>query len=272
MSKRRTAAPSAATPERRAKAAALRSAQVSKQRRDRLVLLAGAVVGVLVLVGVVLFVTQPRGGGSSQVASRQVLPSSVATLGPGTTQRAAVVVPDSSGIPGVVAYAVQAAGSAALAGVLQNDHVPGSVAYSVTPPVGGPHNAAWMNCGVYTQPVPSERAVHDLEHGAVWITYRPSLAAGQVSVLRALALRQPMVADASGAGSRYTDLSPWMSGALPAPIVVSAWGRQLQVGNAADLRLQRFIEAFRAHRGVTPELGSPCGGVPVDVGGRPDAS
>ena len=59
MSKRRTAAPSAATPERRAKAAALRSAQVSKQRRDRLVLLAGAVVGVLVLVGVVLFVTQP---------------------------------------------------------------------------------------------------------------------------------------------------------------------------------------------------------------------
>ena len=32
-----------------------------------------------------------------------------------------------------------------------------------------------MNCGIYDKPVPSERAVHNLEHGAIWITYQPSL-------------------------------------------------------------------------------------------------
>jgi hypothetical protein len=41
-----------------------------------------------------------------------------------------------------------------------------------------------MNCGVYDQPVPKERAVHNLEHGAVWITYSPSLPSSQVSQLR----------------------------------------------------------------------------------------
>ena len=54
---------------------------------------------------------------------------------------------------------------------LGHNHVTGPVTYSVTPPVGGDHNAIWMNCGVYSQQVPTERAVHNMEHGAVWITY-----------------------------------------------------------------------------------------------------
>ncbi len=270
MSKRRTAAPSTSTLERRARAAELRRVQLAKQHRDRLVLLAGIASGVLLLVVIIVLVTTSHRGGRATSASRQVLPSSVATLGPATTERTAVVVPDSSGIPGVVAYAVKT-GRSGPAGALQNDHVPGSVTYSVTPPVGGQHNAAWLNCGVYTAPVPAERAVHDLEHGAVWITYRPSLAAGQVAALRALALRQPQVPDGNGDRWRYTDLTPWTSDALPAPVVLSAWGHQLRADSATDPRLQRFIDAFRAHKGVTPELGSPCGGVPDEIGGRPDA-
>ena len=73
---------------------------------------------------------------------------------------------------------------------LGHTHVPGPVQYPVTPPVGGDHNATWMNCGVYDKPVPSERAVHNLEHGAVWITYRPSLPQSQVDQLRAFAAKQ----------------------------------------------------------------------------------
>ncbi|HET9972943.1 MAG TPA: DUF3105 domain-containing protein [Streptosporangiaceae bacterium] len=38
-----------------------------------------------------------------------------------------------------------------------------------------------MNCGIYDQPVPNERAVHNMEHGAIWITYQPSLPQAQVS-------------------------------------------------------------------------------------------
>ena len=45
--------------------------------------------------------------------------------------------------------------------------------YTETPPAGGPHDPVWDDCGVYTQPLRNENAVHALEHGTVWITYRP---------------------------------------------------------------------------------------------------
>ena len=50
--------------------------------------------------------------------------------------------------------------------------------------MGGEHFAAWLDCGVYDAPVPDEVAVHDLEHGAVWITYdADALDAEQVAAL-----------------------------------------------------------------------------------------
>jgi len=81
---------------------------------------------------------------------------------------------------------------------------PGPVTYSVSPPVGGDHNAVWMNCGIYSQPVPTERAVHNLEHGAVWITYQPSLPPSQVSALRAFVERQSVISPAGAPSSPGT--------------------------------------------------------------------
>lgn len=40
-------------------------------------------------------------------------------------------------------------------------------------------------CGIYDQPVPNERAVHNLEHGAVWIAYQPSLPKAELDELYA---------------------------------------------------------------------------------------
>ena len=141
---------------------------------------------------------------------------------------------------------------------MAHDHVTGPVTYSVTPPVGGPHNATWMNCGIYDQPVPSERAVHNLEHGAVWITYQPSLPPSEVSQLRAFVDRQAMVSPGGAPGSRYMDLSPYPG--LPSPIVVSSWGFQLQVGSPSDPRLQQFVDKFRSSPAFTPEYGGACTG------------
>jgi hypothetical protein len=105
--------------------------------------------------------------------------------------------------------------------------------------------------------------VHNLEHGAVWITYQPSLPASEVSELLAFAGRQSVVADT---GSRYVDLSPYPG--LASPIVISSWGFQLRVSSPSDPRLQRFVDAFRANSHYTPEYGGPCtGGV-----GRPLSS
>src|SRR5690348_8879847 len=52
-------------------------------------------------------------------------------------------------------------------------HTPEDVDYPQSPPAGGPHDPVWLDCGVYEEPVREENAVHDLEHGTVWITYDP---------------------------------------------------------------------------------------------------
>jgi hypothetical protein len=257
------------TAARQAKAAELRRAELARQRRSRLLLMAAGAAGVLALAVILAFAIGR--GGSGKNAGGEQLPSTVAGQGNPTTEKPVVTVADTSGIPGVVAYAARV-GQSNPPGALENSHVPSTVTYAVTPPVGGPHNAVWMNCGVYTKPVPNERAVHDLEHGAIWITYRPSLATSERDALKALALKQPKLAGANGNTWRYMDLTPWASEDLPSPIVITAWGRQLKVDTASDPRLQRFIDAFRAKQGVTPELGSPCGGQPAGVGGRPAAS
>src|SRR5215475_12613712 len=74
---------------------------------------------------------------------------------------------------------------------LARTHVQGRVSYPQTPPVGGPHNPAVLNCGIYTSPVPNENAVHSLEHGAVWVTYRPGLSAAEVTALQNLVRGEP---------------------------------------------------------------------------------
>ena len=57
---------------------------------------------------------------------------------------------------------------------LSRNHTKEPVDYPQTPPVGGPHNPIWQNCGFYSKPVRNEHAVHSMEHGAVWITYSPT--------------------------------------------------------------------------------------------------
>ena len=67
----------------------------------------------------------------------------------------------------------------------QANHVPGDQTYQVNPPVGGNHNDYWQNCmgDVYPAQIADEHAVHSLEHGAVWITYRPDLPQDQIDQL-----------------------------------------------------------------------------------------
>jgi hypothetical protein len=116
-------------------------------------------------------------------------------------------------------------------------HVLGKVKYDRVPPAGGDHNPVWLNCGIYNHPVPNVHAVHSLEHGTVWITYRPSLPQASVLKLRAL------VRSEYDGAQRYVLLSPYPG--LPSPIVATAWGNQLFLKSASDPRIKQFIEYFR---------------------------
>jgi hypothetical protein len=125
-------------------------------------------------------------------------------------------------------------------------HVDGPVAYAQTPPVGGEHSPVWQNCGYYPAPVANEAGVHSLEHGAVWVTYRPDLAQDQIETLRELAESQS-----------YILVSPYPD--LPAPVVASAWGEQLRLESADDPRLAQFVRVYRLGP-RTPEPGAACTG------------
>ena len=122
-------------------------------------------------------------------------------------------------------------------------HSAGPVTYPQVPPVGGLHNPVWQQCGFYDQPIENEKGVHSLEHGAVWITYRPDLPRAEIDGLATLARSR-----------NYILVSRWESG-LPAPVVVTGWGRQLQLESTADPRMAEFI---RRYAGQGPELNAPC--------------
>jgi hypothetical protein len=125
-------------------------------------------------------------------------------------------------------------------------HLAGPIDYTERPPVGGPHNVVWQNCGIYGEPIHNEHAVHSMEHGAVWITYRPDLPPDQVQILR------------NTASDDFMLLSPYPG--LASPVVASAWNHQIKLDGAADSRLQPFIERYKNNPETTPEFGAPCAG------------
>ncbi len=172
--------------------------QLAKRRRSKVVWwIVGSVAAVLVIAAI--------------VASIVFAPAPPPTYDRGTG--------DSSGIEGVETFSNT------------GNHVQETVEYEQTPPAGGNHNPAWLNCGVYTQPVPNEYAVHALEHGAVWVTYDPA----QVSEADIDALESKLP-------DTYTVLSPYEG--MDTPIAVSAWNAQLKVDSADDERIEEFIKAY----------------------------
>lgn len=110
-----------------------------------------------------------------------------------------------------------------------NHHTDDDVDYAQTPPMGGLHDDQPLKCGVYDEPVRDENAVHTIEHGAVWITYLPSLPAADVAKLEALLPEKHV-------------LSPRDD--LPSPVVATAWNRQLPVEGVDDPRLKAFVDEY----------------------------
>ncbi|MFF8690703.1 DUF3105 domain-containing protein [Streptomyces sp. NPDC015144] len=131
---------------------------------------------------------------------------------------------------------------------LTQNHVEKKVDYPMNPPVGGDHNPVWMNCDadVYSKAIPKENAVHSLEHGAVWVTYTSKAKKTDLDKLRERVESTP-----------YSLMSPVEDQADP--LMLSAWGKQVTVKDAADSRVEQFFTKY-VQGPQTPEPGAACTG------------
>jgi hypothetical protein len=147
-----------------------------------------------------------------------------------------------AGIDGIVNYRETDPQTAA-----ERNHQAGQVTYKMNPPAAGNHNGRWQNCmgDVYASQIAKEHAVHSLEHGAVWITYRPDLPQSEIDKLAA------KVRD-----KEFMMLSPYPG--QDRPISLQAWGYQLKVDQADDGRIDEFINALRKNATLEAEAG--CSG------------
>ena len=192
---------------RRAEKVAALKAKQEREKRRNLIAIGSAVVGALAVIAIVVSIVVTS-------AQPEVDPSDIDIAGLETFDE------------------------------LEALHVEEPVSYDPEPPVGGPHNPAWLNCGVYEEVQTSEYAVHSLEHGAVWITYDPAeISDGELTALR------------EAIPSTYIILSPFEG--LDAPVIASAWGVQLKLDGVDDPRLSDFITKYRQSPDA-PEPGALC--------------
>ena len=128
-----------------------------------------------------------------------------------------------------------------------NATVEGPVEYDREPPTNGDHDPLWQNCGFYDKPINDRNAVHSMDHGVVWITYREDLPAEQVDELRPYG------------GEKYIIVSPYPD--QDAPVIATSWRVQLELNGAEDPRLREFVNQFRISE-IAPLSGNRCvGGV-----------
>jgi hypothetical protein len=124
-----------------------------------------------------------------------------------------------------------------------NRTVEGPIHYDRKPPTNGNHAPLWQNCGFYSEPIQDRHAVHSMDHGVVWITYRPNLPQQQLETLRPYGNKD------------YVIVSPYPG--QDAPVIATSWRVQLELTSANDPRLDHFINQFKISE-LAPLSGNRC--------------
>jgi len=129
------------------------------------------------------------------------------------------------------------------------EHVPASTAKNTgsEPPTSGPHSSQvpWQS---YDQELPDGNVIHNLEHGGIYISYRPDLPADQISKINALFFA-PFSRD---------NFQPNKAIVAPrtenqSPIVMSSWNRSLKLQSFDETKM---VEYYLQNIGKAPEAGA----------------
>jgi hypothetical protein len=102
-------------------------------------------------------------------------------------------------------------------------------AYTTNPPTSGPHASAERG-GFYANEIPDEMAVHNLEHGFIWISYK-NIPENQVLQIRALAKDNPGRLIASKRVKNDTD-----------GVILASWGKMLTLSRYDETLAKGFIK------------------------------
>lgn len=107
--------------------------------------------------------------------------------------------------------------------------------YNSNPPTSGPHFARPEEWGAYREERPDEVLIHNLEHGGIWISYKPGIPEETIKKLEGFYERY----------GRKIIVTPRAKN--DADIAIVAWTRldTFSVSEYSDERVNRFIEVFR---------------------------
>jgi len=153
------------------------------------------------------------------------------------------------------------------------------IQYSTNPPTSGPHYPVWAAFKTYTTPVPQGYYVHDLEHGAIVITYNcPGGCDAELAQLATFLDARPVDPLCFAPVKSRVVVTP--DPHLNVRFAASAWGWALK-SQCFDLAiLGPFMDAhyaggpenfcFDGTDVTSPDAGVPadCGQPPADAGGQ----
>ncbi|MBL8678836.1 MAG: DUF3105 domain-containing protein [Myxococcales bacterium] len=147
---------------------------------------------------------------------------------------------------------------------------PGStIAFRDNPPVNGTHYDQWARWGIYREAIPRGYWVHNLEHGAVVIAYRPDLAPAERDRLEAFARGLPPEPGCMAQGVRRRIIvTP--DPLLPTRVAAMAWNHAYTADCVDEASLERIVLGLT---GRAPENVCGDGFFPLDLpdAGAPDA-
>ena len=122
--------------------------------------------------------------------------------------------------------------------------------YLTTPPTSGRHWNGWVQCGFYTDPVPDERIVHNMEHGNIVVSYNLTDQA-QIDELEE-AFDDIGLANNWGVARPYDEIPK-------GTIYLTTWGVVDGPMHEVDKeRIERFFDAYSGKLGPEFPNGAPC--------------
>lgn len=112
------------------------------------------------------------------------------------------------------------------------------------PPTSGDHTThiPWQ---AYDQEVPDENIVHNLEHGGIYISYRPDLPADQIAKIKGL-FSKPFSND------KFSPIKTVVAprAANGSPIIMSSWNRNMKLDTFDEAKM---MEYYLRNVGKAPE-------------------